>query len=138
DVGADIVSGIRFCPACTAVGGVSAVVSSRLLGESVVAERIWILVPVLDRLMSTAASLVGSGSCNINPTPFLKPGNGTLSVYLSVAHAVDGFPSIARLALPGLSASPPGENTVTRVGLTLTADSGAPGIGEFAPIAGAL
>src|SRR6185312_12874639 len=138
DVGADMLIGIRFWPACTAVGGVSAEVSSRLLGAAVVAERVWILVPVLDKLMSTASSLVGSGSCNISPTPFLKPGNGTLSVYLSVFQAVEPLPSIARLALPGLSASPPGEKTVTRVGFTLTADSGAPGIGELAPIAGAL
>ena len=46
-----------------------------LAGVWVVDEKIWISVPVLDRLTSTALSFAGSESCNINPTPRLKLGS---------------------------------------------------------------
>src|ERR1700758_4882849 len=118
---------MRFgCPGCTGVDGVSCVVSSRRAGESVVAERISISVPVLDSLMSTALILAGSDNCHINPTPRLKFGNGTASWYVSVDHAVDGSPSIARSALPGLSAPGPGGKTVARMGFTVPVSGAAP------------
>ena len=69
-----------LAPGVSAVGWVSAVVSSRLSGSALVAERICTSVPVLDTVMVTLPTSVGSGNSSSRPTPFLNPGNGTASV----------------------------------------------------------
>src|SRR3954463_5074394 len=68
--------------------------------------------------MVTSPTVVGCGSWSISPTPFLKFGNGTGSLYVSIGHTVDVLPSIASGAASGASASPSGENPVTLTGLT--------------------
>jgi hypothetical protein len=60
--------------------GVSTVVSARLAGVGVCEERTSTLVPVLEMSMVRLPTKVGFGSCNINPTPIFKLGNGTGSV----------------------------------------------------------
>src|SRR5271166_4162989 len=140
DVGAALLTGMWLLPGCTGVGGVISVVSESADGVALCDERICISVPVLDKLTLTALSTVGLGSSSSKPTPFLKFGNGTASWYVSVGHPVDGSPSVARLALSGLSAPPPGEKTVALRGLTnlAGADWLEPLLGTFAPIADAL
>src|SRR3954463_10705186 len=68
--------------------------------------------------MVTSPTVVGCGSWSISPTPFLKFGNGTGSLYVSMGHTVVVLPSIASGAASGASASPSGENTVALTGLT--------------------
>src|SRR5262249_483218 len=80
DVGEAALTGMTLGPGLSAVAGGSTVVSSSLDGEAVDEERISTLVPVPAMSMVTAPTTVALGSCSSNPTPFLKPGNGTASV----------------------------------------------------------
>ena len=67
-------------PGLSAVGPVSSVVASSEAGLALVADRICTWVPVLDTATVTSPTSVGWGSCSIRPTPFLKLGNGGVSV----------------------------------------------------------
>lgn len=69
-----------FEPGLSGVGGDSTVVSSRVVGVGVAADRIWTEVPVLLTSSVTDPSVVAWGSCRTSPTPFLKFGNGTVSL----------------------------------------------------------
>ena len=80
DTGCGLVTVIVFDPVFIGVGGLSSVVSFRVAGVADCADRIWIDVPVLFRSSDTDAMAVGCGNCRINPTPFLKFGNGTASL----------------------------------------------------------
>lgn len=80
DVCAPERTGMVLCPGLSGVAGTSREVSSSRPGDAVDEERISTLVPVLGVSMDTAPTTVGLGNCNINPTPFLKLGNGTASV----------------------------------------------------------
>src|SRR4051812_3238975 len=113
DVGVGLSTLIVLDPGFSVVAGTSTVVSSSDAGVGVCAARICTAVPVLLSEMVTSPTLVGCGNCSISPTPFLKFGNGTGSVYVSIGHTVAGLPSMASAAWSGASASPPGENTVT-------------------------
>src|SRR5690348_1250788 len=106
-------------PGFSGVVGVSSVVSDRDDGVADWAARICTEVPVLVTFKVTAPIVVGCGSCSIRPTPFLNPGNGDGSEYVSVDHAVLLLPSMACPAVAGESASPSGENTVARTGFTV-------------------
>ena len=80
DVGAALGTEMVLVPAFSAVGPASSVVSSRRAGLAPSALRIWTWVPVLDTATVTLPTSVSSGNCSIRPTPFLKLGNGTVSV----------------------------------------------------------
>src|SRR5690242_11103589 len=117
DVGWALLIWIVLGPCCIGFGGLSSVVSERLLGESEDAERICIAVPVLFTVTFTADRTTGLGRCRISPTPLLNAGKGSRSLYVSVVHTVVVFPSTASDACVGLSGSwPPGEKTVTLSG----------------------
>lgn len=80
DIGEPELTSMTLWPGLSAVAGISTVVSANFAGVGVEAERISTLVPMLATSMVTALTTVGLGKCNINPTPFLKPGNGTASL----------------------------------------------------------
>lgn len=80
EVGAAFSTLMVLDPGLSWVAGVNTVVSDSDEGVGVCAERISTAVPVLLRSMSTSPTVVDSGSRSINPTPFLKFGNGTGSV----------------------------------------------------------
>src|SRR4051794_39210958 len=80
DVGEEPFTAMVLCPGLSAVAEVSTVVSPSFDGFGEADERISTLVPVLEISIVTAPTTVGLGSCSINPTPFLKLGNGTGSV----------------------------------------------------------
>ena len=85
-------------PGDSIVAGVSSVVSCSDAGCGEDADRISTAVPVLGTVSVTVPTVVGFGSSNIRPTPLLKFGNGTGSVYVSVGHTVLGSPSMASRA----------------------------------------
>jgi hypothetical protein len=118
---AEVFRGMTLWPGRNGVGGLSSAVSLGFAGVALGDDRICATVPVLSRSMVTALSLVGPGSCNINPTPSLNLGKGWASKYVSVDHAVAGSPSIAIPAESGLSAEPPGEKTEALSGFTVPA-----------------
>src|SRR5262245_44452010 len=118
EVGGALSTRIVFEPGLRGVAPVRTVVSSSDPGVGVGDERRSTAVPVLSMRCVTSPIFVGWGNWSIRPTPFLKFGNGTGSVYVSMGHAVDELPSMASPAWPGASASPSGENTVARTGFT--------------------
>src|SRR5215207_3838045 len=89
DVGAALSTLMVLEPGLSVVADVSTVVSSSDDGVGVCDERISTAVPVLFRLTVTSPIVVGCGNCSISPTPFLKLGNGTGSVYVSIGHTVE-------------------------------------------------
>ena len=80
EVAAALGTEMVLLPGLSGVGPVSTVVSARLAGLAVEALLIWTWVPVLDTVMVTLPTTVDSGNCSMRPTPFLKFGNGTVSV----------------------------------------------------------
>ncbi len=95
DMGAAFGTGIVLWPGCISVGGVSSMVSDSSAGVGVGDDRICTSVPVLGTSRETDASRVACGSCSSKPTPLLKPGNGTASLYISVVHPGGGEPLMA-------------------------------------------